>query len=169
MVKPGLYTIEEKPGYKAQVSVSRRGVKSWRTLYECFWCGRELRTYGHKEYEDVARTICTQCKRRAGMVWTNKDELYTQLARIQSGKCIVPYCSWEPSLWWRKVRYRPLCLHRIVPGRDGGEYTLDNTVLVCPEHHGTIEGMTRRHLGLLWEVSETTHQGDTQTENYGGD
>ena len=29
-------------------------------------------------------------------------------------------------------------LHRIVNGKDGGEYTLDNICAICPNHHQEV-------------------------------
>ena len=43
-------------------------------------------------------------------------------------KCFVKNCKWNITLE----------LHRISPGINGGKYTKENTILICPNHHSLI-------------------------------
>ena len=47
----------------------------------------------------------------------------------QNGRCVFPNCKKE----------RGLQLHRCLPGYLGGEYSEDNCVLVCAQHHPKLE------------------------------
>lgn len=54
--------------------------------------------------------------------------------REQEGHCIVPSCN----------KSRGLHLHACLPVFRGGEYTQDNCVLVCPQHHPSLEGYSTK-------------------------
>ena len=53
-----------------------------------------------------------------------------------------------------------LCVerHRIVPGREGGSYTKDNTIVLCPNHHALADRgkLKRRSLKKIIEGRSTT-------------
>ncbi len=56
--------------------------------------------------------------------------LRNYLRYLQQGRCIQ--CSLEE---WRHCA--PLDIHRTIPGKHGGLYTMENTVLLCRKCHGT--------------------------------
>jgi hypothetical protein len=60
---------------------------------------------------------------------TQKRVTRSLLRYKQDGRCIILGCSKE----------RQLHLHRCLPGYLGGEYTEDNCVLVCAQHHPQLE------------------------------
>lgn len=60
--------------------------------------------------------------------------------------CMIQGCSYD----------RTLDVHRVIPGREGGEYVAGNMVLLCPNHHAEI---TRR-LGSLVRLDEWTFRMD---------
>jgi predicted metal-binding protein len=47
--------------------------------------------------------------------------------------------------WFLRER---LHLHRILPGKKGGQYTFNNTVLVCAGCHKEIEGLNKEQLDM---------------------
>jgi hypothetical protein len=47
---------------------------------------------------------------------------------------------------------RTVDLHRLVPGRDGGEYVVGNMVAICPNHHAEVH----RRLVVLRQSSSIT-------------
>jgi len=54
----------------------------------------------------------------------------------RDGGCI--FCNSGYFLNLSDIPGNSLTLHRINPGVNGGEYTLDNVVLVCKQHHLTL-------------------------------
>ncbi len=79
----------------------------------------------------------------------DKLELFNQLNNEQGGVCVVPGCNYIPSYWWSERNRRSLLLHRVLPGRKGGKYTPENTVLVCVDHHIKIEGKSKQEIEAL--------------------
>lgn len=75
-----------------------------------------------------------------------------QLRYIQKGKCIVPDCN----------KYRQLHLHRCLPGYLGGEYTAENCVLVCAQHHPKLEDFKSKA-----EVMEYVSRNNTENNKLG--
>lgn len=58
--------------------------------------------------------------------------LYRELLFIQKGKCF----NCQISEWELK---KSLQCHRIIKGKDGGLYTLENTVLLCQKCHIKVD------------------------------
>lgn len=81
------------------------------------------------EYQDDPDQPAKYTKRALGA-----DVLYRQ-----EGRCYI--CGIEE---WR-IKKR-LALHRILPGKDGGQYEPDNVMGVCPKCHSRIEGMTAEQI-----------------------
>lgn len=49
---------------------------------------------------------------------------------------------------------RKLHMHRVIPGKLGGEYVEENVVLVCPKHHRRVEGWTWEEIKEFASSSE---------------
>jgi len=67
-----------------------------------------------------------------------RSMLRSKLLIKQNANCIVQDCPYDPG-----TRDKDFHIHRIVPGSQGGEYNLDNCVLVCIHHHKGIELLSR--------------------------
>lgn len=104
--------------------------------YECQNCGGAI----NSEYELVVtpNLICWKC-----FVEKNGDKQKTrrQVIAKYGNKCIVPGCPFKA-----KNSGKGLHLHRIIKGRDGGKYELDNCVLVCVHHHKGVEGKSLQEI-----------------------
>lgn len=85
----------------------------------------------------------------------SKTELYWYLIRVQLGKC---YCcgrfEWEIG--------KRLQRHRIISGKSGGEYTAENTILVCPKCHRNIEGLDVDGIIEYWLCLDSSESGVVQ-------
>jgi len=58
-----------------------------------------------------------------------------ELRRVFDFKtCMVQGCNYD----------RTFDIHRLVPGKDGGQYTIGNMYAICPNHHAEC------HRGLIW-------------------
>lgn len=85
-----------------------------------------------------------------GTVWSDIDHMFADLWVLQ---CRQDKDALRPVLMWCQSNRCYVCkrhrdefnrefdTHRVVPGTLGGEYTLENTVLVCNSCHTQIEGM----------------------------
>jgi len=51
-----------------------------------------------------------------------------------NGKCMVNTCNYELLL----------DIHRIIHGKDGGQYTRNNIVAICPNHHAEIHRLNKK-------------------------
>jgi hypothetical protein len=47
---------------------------------------------------------------------------------FRTTSCMVEGCSYN----------RTYDVHRLIPGRDGGEYVIGNMFLICPNHHAEV-------------------------------
>lgn len=66
---------------------------------------------------------------------TRNRKLVLELQKIYKGKCQI--CLWDP----RDIYDKPLChAHHIHWLSRGGEDSLENLVLICPNHHSAIHG-----------------------------
>ena len=75
-------------------------------------------------------TMCTKHhKHKYGMVYANSVD---KRKKIFTGSCTI--CGWNEGSCHR---------HRMVMGKDGGEYANGNVFMLCPNHHQLL------HLGLL--------------------
>lgn len=85
------------------------------------YCSVPCRRKGRQgfAYKTVEEYTCKDRKKR----------LLLQLLTQRDGKrCKFSDCVWNITLE----------IHRIKPGKEGGEYTLENTCLLCPNHHTAI-------------------------------
>jgi len=74
-------------------------------------------------------TLCYDLHHLADIEGQRKSLARASLRYQQNGRCIFPGCKKE----------RQLHLHRCLPGYLGGEYSEDNCVLVCAQHHPRLE------------------------------
>jgi len=44
---------------------------------------------------------------------------------------------------------KKLNMHRVIPGKNGGEYVEENVVLVCPKHHRMVDGWSWKEINQL--------------------
>ena len=93
----------------------------------CPGCGVLTERHWHREHDFCYHCYSGQSKERC--------ELRAHLMARQGGKCIISGCNYDE----KKKGNCLMHTHRIVRGVDGGEYTLDNCVLVCKNHHRKIE------------------------------
>ena len=104
--------------------------------YECQNCGRTINS--EWELTVTPNLVCYQC-----YIEKNGDKEKTKRHLVQKYgyKCIVPGCPYKV-----KNSGNGLHVHRILKGRDGGKYELDNCVFVFRHHHKTIEGKTLQEI-----------------------
>ena len=99
----------------------------------CRKCGKPAATKGYaKGRRRLYRNLCEVCRRRSR--GGGNGHAKRQLAaawRLKAGCCVL--CGWSG----------PCDHHRIVFGKDGGEYTKGNVLEVCPNCHRLI------HLKML--------------------
>lgn len=93
-------------------------------------CSSLARGSGYKVSGDRSYSkLCDKHHRRKyNMPYDKKQRLKR---KVSKGKCI--FCEWTG----------PTDLHRLKMGKDGGKYTKDNVIEVCPNCHRLI------HLQLL--------------------
>lgn len=76
----------------------------------------------------------------------SRHQLWHTLLRRQNYRCYICGLSWSEQV----RRYeRSFDIHRVVPGRKQGGYTLENTIMVCPECHQQIDGWSWEEVHLL--------------------
>ena len=80
-----------------------------------------------------------------------KRDVRAILMQRQLGRCVVKGCPYD------SVLLGSLDIHRITPGRAGGQYAVSNCVLVCRRHHKAIEGMSIQQIEAA-ECSLTTYK-----------
>lgn len=73
--------------------------------------------------------LCHDLHNLADLDGQRKSLTRATLRYQQDGQCIFPYCK----------KGRGLHLHRCLPGFLGGEYSEENCVLVCSQHHPQLE------------------------------
>ena len=81
-------------------------------------------------------------KKKQGFILLTHIRL--EVLYMQKGRCYI--CHVEE--WATKKR---LQAHRIIGRKEGGKYTLENTILVCCKDHRRLEGKTREEINLLVE------------------
>ena len=57
-----------------------------------------------------------------------KARIYAKISDVVGEVCQVTDCGWIECLE----------LHRVYPGKRGGQYEIDNCVILCPNHHALI-------------------------------
>ena len=70
-------------------------------------------------------------KKTAKKDQSEKIKITKEVWKRDNNKCI--FCSLYPI--YANYNCKKLEIHRLIPGSDGGNYTLDNVVLCCKEHH----------------------------------
>lgn len=73
--------------------------------------------------------ICHKLQVTMDIKANEKNIVHKSLRLTQNGKCIINECTTNAKMH----------THRCLPGFLGGEYTVDNCVLVCSKHHYLLE------------------------------
>lgn len=83
---------------------------------------------------DAFMQTCSLIQHLFAKAASQKRETRDIVRREQEGRCIVPSCN----------KFRSLHLHACLPVFRGGEYTPENCVLVCAQHHPMLEGCNNK-------------------------
>ena len=114
---------------------SRKCYSLWRikkNTVECLVCNRKFHRI--KKEQRFCSYKCSASRPRHLRVRNrigpgDKRSLYDRFYSIGwDGKCMVSGCDYDITL----------DIHRLIPGKDGGKYTLENSFIICPNHHAEI-------------------------------
>lgn len=107
----------------------------------CKTCGKIFR---HNKRGQMFCSLSCAASRPRSEKWNghgkNRSKILFKLfgERGWNGECMINGCEYSNTL----------DVHRIIEGKNGGEYNLDNTIIVCPNHHAEIHRL-RLEINLL--------------------
>jgi len=104
----------------------------------CESCEKPFRAHRYQKRRFCSKSCANRARRGMKYTGNQKDNAqvrrFVALARLAgSVRCMVEGCTYN----------KTLDLHRLVEGQDGGSYSLDNTFMLCPNHHA------EHHRGII--------------------
>ncbi len=127
---------ETKRGLKPYCSRKCQGAPHRAKLLDkkCTACGKSFQVPTYQTYRKYCSKSCGN-KSRQGMTYTktgyqNKNErrLALLIKKSDTNYCMIQGCHYN----------RTLDVHRLIPGKQGGEYEIGNMFAICPNHHCEI-------------------------------
>lgn len=131
-------SVCDKPLYRRPSDLKYQSICSSlcrreRSLKICFQCGEKF--IPDKKTSRYCSRGCSNSSRKGSSYskknYTNKSQ--EKLAQLKNKfnftTCMVKGCKYSTTF----------DIHRLKPGREGGEYIIGNMFAICPNHHAEIE------------------------------
>lgn len=108
------------------------GISQRRPQQKCEGCGKLFKPQSPRQRMCSRQCVWSMKKPRTNTEYSGDNKPQRRLAELKAKtgftKCMVEGCEYN----------KTYDIHRIIPGRKGGEYVFGNMFAICPNHHAEV-------------------------------